>query len=157
MGCTFVAKILKLMAILYAEKTHGDYGITITDQTGNQMQSDIPVEQGGLGKGMRPMQTILAALCGCSAVDVCSILKKKRQQLETLKIEVDGDREQGKEPSLWTAVSLIFYITGKVDAAAGYRAVELSITKYCSVAETLRRAGAKISFLVFVNGEQVEA
>lgn len=143
------------MPILTAERTLGDFGMTITDTTGNAMQIDIPVDQGGNGKGMRPMQTVLAALCGCSAVDVVSILKKQKQELTGFKILVDGEREHGKEPSVWQTVDLMFELTGNVEPLKGFRAVKLSVDKYCSVAETVRRAGAKISFKVVVNGEEV--
>ena len=142
------------MALVYAELTQPDFGFTITDATGNQMQIDIPSGQGGNGKGMRPMQTVLAALCGCSGVDVVSILKKQRQDYSSFKIQVDGEREMGKEPSLWENIQIRFELAGNVEAAKVYRAAELSVNKYCSVAETLRRAGANISFTVAVNGTE---
>lgn len=141
------------MALITAIQTHGDYGLTLTDATGNGMQIDIPVDQGGTGKGMRPMQTMLAALIGCSSVDVISILKKQRQEVTSFRMEVDGQREQGKEPSVWQDVDLTFLLEGTVDPGKAYRAAELSINKYCSVAETLRRAGASIQFTVIVNGQ----
>ncbi len=141
------------MALITAIQTHGDYGLTLTDATGNGMQIDIPADQGGTGKGMRPMQTMLAALIGCSSVDVISILKKQRQEVTSFRMEVDGQREQGKEPSVWQDVDLTFLLEGTVDPGKAYRAAELSINKYCSVAETLRRAGASIQFTVIVNGQ----
>lgn len=143
------------MAIMHAERTHGEYGMTITDQKGNTMLIDIPPDQGGTGKGLRPMQTVLAALCGCSSADIVSILKKQRQDLTSLKILVDGEREHGKEPSLWRNLKVEFEMTGDLDPTKAFRAAELSINKYCSVAETLRRAGATISFKVIVNGTTV--
>ena len=145
------------MALLTAALTDGDFGIDITDSDGHTMRMDIPVAQGGNGSGFRPMQSLLAALCGCSAVDVVSILKKQKQGLEGLEIEVDGDREEGKEPSLWKHVDVRFLLTGNIEPAKGYRAVGLSMEKYCSVAETLRMAGAQIVFHVFVNGQEVTA
>ncbi|PWU04841.1 MAG: osmotically inducible protein OsmC [Bacteroidetes bacterium] len=145
------------MAIMEAERTIGEYGMTITDEKGHQMIIDIPVDQGGNGSGFRPMQTVLAAFSGCSSADVVSILKKQRQDLKGLKIHVDGHREAGKEPSLWEKVHAKFEISGEVDPLKGYRAAELSVMKYCSVAETLRRAGATISFEVYVNGKKVES
>ncbi|WP_407526652.1 OsmC family protein [Lacibacter sp. MH-610] len=142
------------MALITATTTHGDYGLTLTDATGNTMLIDIPADQGGTGKGMRPMQTVLAALIGCSSVDVVSILKKQRQDYTSFKIEVDGNREAGKEPSLWENVELTFLFEGTVDAGKAYRAAELSIEKYCSVAATLRKAGADIRFKVIVNNQE---
>lgn len=140
------------MALITAINSHGDYGLTLTDATGNSMQIDIPVADGGTATGMRPMQTVLAALIGCSSVDLVSILKKQRQKITGLRMEVDGEREQGTEPSLWKDVRLHIVLEGSVDPAKAWRAANLSISKYCSVAETLRRAGAAIHFTVTVNG-----
>ncbi len=141
--------------MLTAERTHGDFGMTISDTTGNSMQMDIPVDQGGEGKGMRPMQTVLAALCGCSAVDVVSILKKQKQTLSSFKISIDGEREKDKEPAMWETVQIVFELNGEVEHNKAFRAVKLSVDKYCSVAETVRRAGATIAYKVLVNGEEV--
>ena len=141
------------MALLTAINTHGDYGLTITDSSGNTMQTDIPIEQGGTGGGVRPMQAVLAALIGCSSVDIVGILKKQKQDITSMKMEIDGEREQGKEPSLWKTIRLRIMLDGQIDPAKAYRATSLSMEKYCSVAETLRRAGAEINFEVTVNGQ----
>jgi putative redox protein len=143
------------MALITAKLVEKDFGLDITDADGHTMRMDIPVAQGGNGSGFRPMQTLLSALCGCSAVDVISILKKQRQSLEHLDIEVDGQREEGKEPSLWKNIAIVFKMTGEVDPSKAFRAVDLSMEKYCSVAETLRAAGADIRFNVIVNGSAV--
>jgi putative redox protein len=55
------------------------------------------------------------------------------------------------EPALWEKIHLLFQLKGDVDPAKANRAVQLSMEKYCSVAETLRRAGAEISWEVMVN------
>lgn len=145
------------MPLMTAALTDPDYGFDVLDQSGHTLRLDIPADQGGGGTGFRPMQTLLAGLCGCSGVDVVSILKKQKQTLEGLQISVDGEREQGKDISLWQDLRLEFRLSGAIDPAKGYRAVALSIDKYCSVAETLRRAGASIAWKVFVNDVEVEA
>lgn len=141
------------MALIRAALTDGDYGMDITDADGHTLRMDIPVSQGGLGSGFRPMQTLLAALAGCSSVDIVMILKKQKQDFQGLEIEVDGEREEGKEPSLWRMINLKFLISGNVDPQKAQRAVELSMQKYCSVAETLRKAGAEIHYAVYVNNQ----
>ena len=143
------------MALIRAALTDGDYGMDITDADGHTLRMDIPVSQGGLGSGFRPMQTLLAALAGCSSVDIVMILKKQKQDFQGLEIEVDGEREEGKEPSLWRMINLKFLISGNVDSQKAQRAVELSMQKYCSVAETLRKAGAEIHYAVYVNNVPV--
>jgi len=143
------------MALIEAILADNAYGMDIKDADGHQLRMDIPVDQGGNGSGFRPMQSLLAALAGCSSVDIISILKKQRQDLTNLKIEVDGNREEGKEPSLWKQVEVKFLLEGNIEETKAKRAVDLSLEKYCSVAETLRKAGAKIEYEIFLNGNKV--
>lgn len=96
------------------------------------------------------MQLLLMALGSCSGIDIVSILKKQRQHIEAFTMQVSGEREPGVEPSLWKTVHVVFEIKGEVDKGKAERACQLSIDKYCSVAETLRRAGATITWEVNV-------
>ncbi|RXK83021.1 OsmC family protein [Filimonas effusa] len=143
------------MALIELSRTQGEYGFTATDTNNQQLRMDIPVEKGGTGNGFRPMQVLLAGLGGCSAVDVVSILQKQRQEITDFSIHIDGEREPGKEPSLWQDVTVVFDLTGNIDETKAYRAAELSMNKYCSVAETLRRAGGDLKWQVNVNGKPV--
>ena len=143
------------MALMTIALTEPDFGLTATDIMNHSMQIDIPVDQGGKGNGFRPMQILLAALGSCSAMDIVSILKKQRQELDALTISIDGEREKGKEPSVWETLDMQFTMNGQLDPAKACRAAELSVNKYCSVAETLRRAGATITWNVIVNGNPV--
>jgi putative redox protein len=144
------------MALIEAILADDKFGMDIHDADGHVMRMDIPVEQGGSGSGFRPMQSLLAALCGCSSVDIISILKKQRQELTGLKIEADGSREEGKEPSLWKEIQIDFKLEGEVEASKAKRAVDLSLEKYCSVAETLRKAGATINYTIYLNGSKID-
>lgn len=146
---------MKYMPLMEVTRTQGDFGFTATDANRHTVQIDIPVEQGGQGDGFRPMQLLLAGLGGCSAMDIVTILKKQKQDLQQLSIKIDGEREPGKEPSLWQQVTLVFEMQGSVEPAKAYRAAQLSMDKYCSVAETLRRAGANLDWTVTLNGEMV--
>ena len=143
------------MPVMSARWVNERYAMDIQDAAGHVMRMDIPEEQGGDGSGFRPMQTLLSALCGCSSVDVISILKKQRQDLKSLEITADGEREEGKEPALWKTIRMQFLVSGDIEPAKAWRAVDLSIKKYCSVAETLRMAGATIDFTVLLNGEPI--
>lgn len=144
------------MALIEATLSDGKFGMDVKDADGHIMRMDIPVDQGGNGSGFRPMQSLLSALAGCSSVDVISILKKQRQELTGLKIEVDGKREEGKEPSLWKEIEIIFRLEGNIESTKAKRAVDLSLEKYCSVAETLRRGGATIQCTIYLNGSKVD-
>jgi putative redox protein len=94
---------------------------------------------------------LLMGIAGCSAIDVIMILKKQKQDVQDYKMVVNGDREAGKEPSLWKNVNIEFHLYGDIDQDKANRAVDLSINKYCSVAATLALAGAEIKTQVFVH------
>ena len=85
-----------------------------------------------------PMELLLVALGGCTAVDVESILKKKRQKVSDYRVEVRGHRRE-EHPRAFTRIEVRHIIRGRgVSEAAVASAIELSETKYCSVAATLR-------------------
>ncbi|MBA2614138.1 MAG: OsmC family protein [Bacteroidetes bacterium] len=121
-----------------------------TNEQGNSILMDGAPDIGGNDKGMRPMQLLLSALGGCSAIDVILILKKQKQEIESFEIEVDGNREKTGDVSLFKNIVLHFKIKGKVDQDKAERAVQLSVDKYCSVSKTLEPT-AKITYKVSVN------
>ena len=85
-----------------------------------------------------PMELVLLALGSCTGVDVISILRKKRQQVTDYRIEVSGERRE-EFPHSYTRLYVKHIVRGRgVSEAAVARAIELSETKYCSVAATLR-------------------
>ena len=130
------------------ERAEGDYGFEAKDANGHTVHMDTSPEGGGVNFGVRPMQMLLMGLGGCSGIDIVSILKKQRQQVDGFHMTVEGEREAGVEPSLWKEIKLIFQIKGNIDIDKAKKACQLSMDKYCSVAETLRRAGTKISWEV---------
>ena len=107
----------------------------------NDKQQSIQIDGapsvGGEGKGMRPMEALLGALGTCTAIDLVDILRKQRQEISDLKIDVKGERKEGKAPSPFTAIRMNFILEGKLDSHKVERAVELSVNKYCSVKESL--------------------
>ena len=135
------------------KRKKGDFGFEATDANGHVIQLDTSDETGGINFGFRPMQSLLAGLGGCSGIDIVSILKKQRLIVEEFSMKIKGEREKGKEPSLWESVHIDFEITGNIEPEKAERACALSINKYCSVAETLRRGGTKITWKVIVNGQ----
>jgi len=139
------------MATIEISRLSGDFGFEAKDENGHSILMDSSPESGGQNFGVRPMQVLLMGLGGCSAIDVISILKKQRQNVVDYKMIVKGEREAGKEPSLWKEVDLEFHIYGDVDQDKAERAVELSVNKYCSVAATLKFAGADVRYEVFVH------
>jgi len=88
--------------------------------------------------GPSPVDTLLLALASCTSVDVLDILEKRRTPVEALEVEATGERFDGV-PARLTKVLLTFRISGElVERTHAERAIELSITKYCSVRDSLR-------------------
>ncbi len=133
------------------KRVNGDFGFEATNSTGHTVRLDTSDETGGENFGVRPMQMLLMGLGGCSAIDIVMILKKQRQVIDDFTMKITGDRETGKEPSLWKDVKIVFTLTGKIDKEKAYRACELSMNKYCSVAETLKKSGTNLTWEVATN------
>jgi len=136
------------MARIHLKQIDQDYQFVTTDEAGQQITMDIPVDQGGHGNGVRPMQALLSALGGCSAVDIVMILKKQKETIENFEMIIDGERQVGKEPALWETIHIVFKLKGTMTQERAEKACTLSIDKYCSVAATLRAAGAVITWAV---------
>jgi putative redox protein len=91
-----------------------------------------------------PMDMLLSALGACSSVDVIAILAKKRNKLVSLEVVISGERAK-EPPSVWTKIDMVYKLTGELDEKAVRDAIELSQTKYCSVAAMLRKT-AEINY-----------
>ncbi|WP_374950460.1 OsmC family protein [Mucilaginibacter sp.] len=142
------------MLTINLSRVSGEYGFEASDEYGHTVRMDSSPESGGQNFGVRPMQMLLMGLGGCSAIDVIAILKKQRQDLVDYKMVITGEREAGKEPSLWQEIGLEFHLYGEVDEDKAKKAVELSLNKYCSVAATLYKANADIKWKVIIHPAQ---
>ena len=134
------------------KRLDSDFNFQAINEDGNSISIDGAPAIGGHNKGMRPMQLLLAALGGCSAIDIISILRKQKQEIESFDIEVDGEREPvGIEGySLFKTIEVHFILNGNLDKDKVDRAVKLSMEKYCSVTKTLEPT-AKITYKVTIN------
>ena len=109
--------------------------------SGHTLIMDADEESGGHNAGSRPMEMLLVAFGGCSGMDVISILRKKRQQVTGLEINVKGEKTEDY-PKIYKAVHIEYVVKGKnVQKEAVERSIELSLDKYCSVGATLAKAG----------------
>lgn len=120
-----------------------------TNESGNTLLLDGSPAVGGVDGGFRPMQTLLAALGGCSAIDIVDILKKQRQELDDLQVEINAEREGNQAPSVFTAIEVHFKFKGSLDEAKVKKAVQLSMDKYCSVARILEKT-ARLSYQISI-------
>lgn len=110
--------------------------------SGCKLVMDSSPDHGGERRGPSPMETLLSSLAACSAMDVISILEKKRQVVTSYEIEIEGDRPpQGTYPRPYTSIRIKHLLSGdNLDPTAVARAIQLSDEKYCSVAATLQRS-----------------
>lgn len=118
-----------------------------TNASGQKCLVDGPPELGGQGEGVRPMEMVLFALAGCSALDVIHILEKQqREPLAEFTVSVQGLRADAV-PAVYTDIALHFTAKGPIHRAKLERAVKLSMEKYCSVAHMLMK-GVRITHTV---------
>ena len=126
------------------------------NEEGRTVQIDAAEAIGGKNAGVRPMQMLLMALASCSGIDAISILKKQKQQIGDFQAEVIGKRDAVDHVAkIFTDIDVEFKLQGPIDEQKAKRAFQLSMEKYCSVEKTLRLAGAKITFKVFLNDKQL--
>ena len=142
------------MHVIEMERTKGDFGFDIKDEAGHLLHTDSSMESGGVNYGFRPTQLLLAGLGSCSAIDIIAILKKQKQVIDNFKIKIEGEREKNVTPSLWETAHISFELHGPIDPDKASKAAALAMQKYCSVAETLRRGGTKMTWTVTVINSQ---
>lgn len=88
--------------------------------------------------GPSPVESVLATLAGCTAMDVAAILRKKRQAVRGYQIAVVGERA-AEHPRVYTRIVVEHRVVGDVEPEAVRRSIELSATKYCPVSAMLAR------------------
>ncbi|HEY5744800.1 MAG TPA: OsmC family protein [Chryseolinea sp.] len=135
------------MVKIEINRLNDNFHMEAVNEQGAKLQMDASPDVGGENLGMRPMQMLLAAMGGCSSIDVINILKKQKQPLRDIKVTVTGEREKDVVPSLYTEVHAHFKLYGALDKDKVERAVNLGVEKYCSVAKTLE-ANAKITYSI---------
>lgn len=104
------------------------------DSTGHGIVMDGMAGGAGEGTGIRPIELVLYGLAGCTAMDVVSVLEKKRLDVRGVEVNVDGEQQTDDFPHYYKTIALEYVVTGvDIPDAAVARAIELSETKYCSV------------------------
>jgi len=102
-----------------------------TADSGFQIQLDAKKEVGGEGKGFIPMELMAVSLAGCTAMDVISILRKKRQDVTDFEVRVNASRAD-EHPKVFTRATIDYLVTGhNVDEDAVVRAIQLTAERYC--------------------------
>lgn len=111
-----------------------------SDVNGHKVRMDAPVEGGGQNSGPGPKKLMLVALSGCTGMDVVSILKKMRLDLEKCNIEVQGEVSE-EHPKQYTKMHVIYEFTGKnLPLDKLEKAVKMSADTYCGVQALYKKA-----------------
>ncbi len=128
---------------LHLTWTGNNWDYNVTFPSGREVVMTAP--GGSSEKGAGPMEFMLASVAGCTGVDMLSILQKMRQDVRGVDVEITGARADDY-PMVYTGAHLVYTITGhNVDEKSVRRAIELSMTKYCSASIMFKRAGAQVT------------
>ena len=120
--------------------TGSGHGLTFDDVEGDE--------------GPRPTEVLLAALGACTAMDVVSLLRKKRQQLGSYRVRLEGEQDTAQHPHVMTSVRVAHEFEGGIlDPAAVRRSIELSAGRYCAISATLASGGTRVSHWYVLRGE----
>ena len=113
---------------------------------------DTAVTAGGSGHGSNPMELVLMAIAGCSGMDIVSILEKMQVKVQRFETTVEGERAS-EHPKVFTDIEVVYKFWGNsLPEDKLQRAVQLSMSKYCSVANMIDKA-ANITYRIEVNPE----
>ena len=122
-------------------KLDGD-GLRLVAETGSGHQIVMDTAEGDTGS--RPAELLLVAQAGCTAMDVVSILRKKRQRFTRYEVRVAGEQRDDPHPHVYERIRIVHVVEGPVEVEAVRRAIELSATRYCTVTGNLASGVAQI-------------
>ncbi len=104
--------------------------------SGHDVRMDASESSGGTDTAARPVEILLSSLGGCTGMDVVSILRKMKTEPESFTIEIQDERAP-EYPKVITKIHLIYRVTGNVPKENLIKAIEMSLAKYCPIANTL--------------------
>lgn len=119
--------------------------------SGHRVMMDAGESSGGSDTAARPVEVLLSSLGGCTGMDVVSILRKMKTEPKTLHIEIEDERAPDY-PKVITKIHLIYKVTGAVPEENLTKAIEMSLAKYCPIANTLAGV-SKISYEASVTAD----
>ena len=126
-------------------KLNGKMRIEGRNSRGHETAFDTTEASGGDDSAPTPMEVVLEALASCSIMDVVSIIRKKRKQIDGLDVFVEGTRAE-EHPKVFTKAHIIYELKSPdAELQDLERSVELSQEKYCSVSAMLKRSGCEIT------------
>lgn len=126
----------------------------VENEKGLRYAMDAEGPDGSPGRGPKPMEMVLAALAGCTGMDVVSILAKMREPFASLEMDVEAERAP-EHPKVFTVITLTYRFRGVARRENAVRAVRMSQEKYCSVGAMLRKA-CEYRYRVFFDDEEYD-
>lgn len=108
----------------------------------------------GSGNGMTPKELVALGIAGCTAMDVISLMRKHKQNVESFEVFTEVIQTEGSHPVVFKDVSLVYDFKGQVEVERAKEAVELSQSKYCGVSAMISKV-APIHYKIVVNGSEV--
>ena len=130
-------------------------GLRFEATTGSGHRLVLDDRKGGTGPS--PSELVPVSVAACTAMDVISILRKKRQEITRYAVEVTGDQREDANPAIFTRVDLLHVVEGPtLDLEAVRRAIELSATRYCAVGGTLSTGATEIHHAYLVRSGGTE-
>lgn len=131
-----------------------DFRMEALNPAGNSVVMDNPPRNGEVQQGASPMELLLMGIAGCSSIDILTILEKRDKVVTDLHVSVDAERHTDQTPAYFSRMEARYHISGDLDADKVRMAVELSLSKYCTVAKIIERT-VPIDFRVFLNGREI--
>lgn len=132
----------------------GAEGLWLVAQTGSGHTVVMDDVEGD--RGPRPAELLMVAQAGCTAMDVVSILRKKRQVPTRYEVRVAGDQRDEPHPHVFEQIRIVHSVEGPVEVEALRRAIELSATRYCTVTGNLASGLAEIHHAYVLRGADGE-
>ncbi|MBK7523266.1 MAG: OsmC family protein [Saprospiraceae bacterium] len=118
---------------IHLESTFGPLNFKGTNERGQSLQMS------GDKESVSPMEAVLMAVAGCSSIDIELILKKMRQDLHKIEVEVDSLRAD-EDPKVFTKIKIHYILHGNIKEEKAKQAIDLSMEKYCSVSIMLKKS-----------------
>lgn len=123
----------------------------------HQVLMDAKTEHGGTDQGPTPKEYVLAGMCGCTGMDVVSLLKKMRVEYADFKISADAELTQG-HPAVFSKVLMDYHLVGVQEPEAAQekiiKSVTMSMSKYCGVSAMIAKS-AQIIVKIYMNGNLI--
>lgn len=125
------------------------------ESQGHKVMLDATKEVGGQDLGMTPKEMVLVGLCGCTGMDVVSLIEKKfKHPLQACNVSAEAETSKSGHPIVFTKIEVNFHILGEVPSESVVKAVTLSMSQYCSVTAMMSKV-CPVTYKIFLNSSEI--